>query len=111
MNTLKEQLIEAAEAHCNENNIGLRHLGRAVARDNKFFARIMAGGKYSTEIHERFMVFFADHAKRIAAGAVFKAAVLRQSEVGESMPAPAVPAPHIIANFPDDFPADLARPE
>lgn len=59
---LRDELIAAAERHCQAHGITKAALGEAVMKDNKFFARIEAGGGFTIRTFERFMAYFAANA-------------------------------------------------
>lgn len=59
--TVKERLIQEAEAYCRRAGITRARLATVVMNDNKFFSRLEKGGGFTVTTYERFMRFFADH--------------------------------------------------
>ena len=59
--TMREKLIEDAEAFCRTNGGSLTTLGNTVANDGKFFSRLARGGDCTTSVYERFQAYFRDH--------------------------------------------------
>jgi len=55
---LRNKLIEDAEAFCEATGTSLSTLGKTVANDGKFFARLGAGGDCTTGVYERFQSYF-----------------------------------------------------
>ena len=59
--TLREKLIEDAEAFCKATGKSLTTLGNNVANDGKFFSRLDRGGDCTTAVYERFQAYFKTH--------------------------------------------------
>ena len=56
--TLREKLLERANAFCGEKNITLVRLSSIVMNNSVFFERLAADGDCSTRTYERFMDVF-----------------------------------------------------
>jgi len=59
--TLKEKLLQDAQAYCDEKPISLARLATIVVNDGKFFDRIKGGGDCTTKIYERFQTYFHEN--------------------------------------------------
>lgn len=59
---LKQDLIDAAEAHCLAKQISKARLATIVINDGKFFNRIEDGGTFTVATYEKFMAYFAGSA-------------------------------------------------
>lgn len=57
--TLREKLIEDAEAFCRAEGITKSHLARIVMNHGGFFKRLEAGGDCATGAYEKFQAVFA----------------------------------------------------
>ncbi|PKR56373.1 hypothetical protein [Thalassospira lohafexi] len=60
--TLREKLIEDAEAFCAEQGISKSHLARVVMNHGGFFKRLEEGGDCATGAYEKFQSVFSDPA-------------------------------------------------
>ena len=58
---LKQELISAAGAYCDQAGISKARLATIVANDGKFFERIEGGGGFTVSTFERFMAYFRDN--------------------------------------------------
>ncbi len=58
--TLREKLIEDAEAFCASQEIAKSHLARVVMNHGGFFKRLEEGGDCSTGAYEKFQAVFSD---------------------------------------------------
>lgn len=59
--TLKDKLLRDAEEFAERKGISMARVATIVAKDGKFFDRIAAGGRVSTDLYERFQAYFAEN--------------------------------------------------
>lgn len=60
--TLRQKLIEDAEAFCAAQGVSKSHLARVVMNHGGFFKRLEDGGDCSTGAYEKFQAVFNDPA-------------------------------------------------
>lgn len=58
--TLREKLIEQADAFCEQHGISKARLATIVANNGKFFRSLEDGGDCTTGMYERFQSVFSD---------------------------------------------------